>query len=517
MYKLLIVDDEEIVVNGLKRFVNWEALGYEVVTSCTSVDEAEIILKENKIDVVLTDINMPIKSGFDLLQILCTSFPSVKSIILSGYEDFAYAKKALKFGCFDYLTKPVNFSELTEMFEKLKKVLDSKKNSETTNMDYINIKQNILLNNILCGSIKPTALENFNNIKLINEPYFIIRLNINFNINQYNDFVSIQNIIYCNLNEILKRFSNFYYIVENIKDLSVIVYPKSKHLNLSNELFELCQNVLDSTFTKVNIGISNIDNNINNISCLYENSGIALLQSINKNEISVLNFNDLKGLKDEFLPLSSDEKQEFTKYLSSLNTDGFIAYSKYLLSKTSANLILGNNELYSLAIELTVITCNYISNFSFEKKFEFQIEDFTKNLLKNRTKNSIIDFSLNTLYSLSNKLNDIIASCSNNIIDSAILFINQNYWKDISLNSLSDVLYIHPIYLSRLFKEKTGQNYIKYLTDVRIEKAKALLKDRNLKIYSITELVGYESPKYFSKVFKETVGLTPKEYRDSLN
>ena len=83
MYKLLIVDDEEIVVNGLKRFVNWEALGYEVVTRCTSVDEAEKILKESNIDVVLTDINMPIKSGFDLLQILCTSFPSVKSIILS--------------------------------------------------------------------------------------------------------------------------------------------------------------------------------------------------------------------------------------------------------------------------------------------------------------------------------------------------------------------------------------------------------------------------------------------------
>lgn len=516
MYKLLIVDDEEIVGNGLKRFVNWEALGFTVIGTCNSVDDAEKVLNENPVDVVLTDINMPIKSGFDLLKILYTKFPAVKSIILSGYEDFAYAKKALKFGCFDYLTKPVNFSELTEIFDQLKKVLDDDKVIDSNNTDYINIKQNILLNSILSGSLKPNSLENLNYIKLLNEPYFIIRLSVNYNLNQYNNLITIKNIIYSNLHKIMSKYSNLYYIVENLKDISIIVYPKGNKINISNSLFELCQNILETNSTKINIGISNIDRDINNISLLYENSGVALQSNINENKVSISDFNDIKDIKNINVPISAEEKQNFIEYLSKLNTEGLISYVDYLLDKCSKSSVMGNNQLYTLSIELIIITCNYISNFNFDKKFDFQIEDFTKDLLKHTTKNIIKEFTLTTIYNLYNKLNDIIASCSNNIIDNAILFIKQNFWKDISLNTLSEVLYIHPTYLSKLFKEKTGQNYIKFLTDVRIEKAKILLKDRNLKIYNITELVGYESPKYFSKVFKETVGLTPKEYRDSL-
>lgn len=314
----------------------------------------------------------------------------------------------------------------------------------------------------------------------------------------------------------MSKYSSLYYIVENLKDISIIVYPKGNKINISNSLFELCQNILETNSTKINIGISNIDRDINNISLLYENSGVALQSNINENKVSISDFNDIKDIKNINVPISAEEKQNFIEYLSKLNTEGLISYVDYLLDKCSKSSVMGNNQLYTLSIELIIITCNYISNFNFDKKFDFQIEDFTKDLLKHTTKNIIKEFTLTTIYNLYNKLNEIIASCSNNIIDNAILFIKQNFWKDISLNTLSEVLYIHPTYLSKLFKEKTGQNYIKFLTDVRIEKAKILLKDRNLKIYNITELVGYESPKYFSKVFKETVGLTPKEYRDSL-
>lgn len=100
------------------------------------------------------------------------------------------------------------------------------------------------------------------------------------------------------------------------------------------------------------------------------------------------------------------------------------------------------------------------------------------------------------------------------IIENVKKYINEHYYENISLSKLSEVVYINPMYLSRLFKEKMGENFIDYLTKVRIEHAKRLLKDLSLRIYDITEMVGYESRNHFGKTFKEITGLSPKEYRN---
>lgn len=97
------------------------------------------------------------------------------------------------------------------------------------------------------------------------------------------------------------------------------------------------------------------------------------------------------------------------------------------------------------------------------------------------------------------------------------IYIRQHYRENISLNSLAEQFYLHPNYLSRLFKEKTGQNFTEYLTQIRMEQVKELLKNSDRKIIEICEQTGYDNPRYFSKVFKQYTGMTPSEYRESLH
>lgn len=106
-------------------------------------------------------------------------------------------------------------------------------------------------------------------------------------------------------------------------------------------------------------------------------------------------------------------------------------------------------------------------------------------------------------------------SLGRDVIREIQMFIRQHYADNISLNSLAEQFYLHPNYLSRLFKEKTGQNFIDYLTEVRMEKVKELLKNSDQKIVEICDLTGYDNPRYFSKVFKQYTGMTPSEYRES--
>jgi two-component system, response regulator YesN len=133
-------------------------------------------------------------------------------------------------------------------------------------------------------------------------------------------------------------------------------------------------------------------------------------------------------------------------------------------------------------------------------------------------------FSSNTYKDIKLAISDYLDACNKNelhadsiqtnIIEKAKDHIENYYYQNITLNLLSEILYIHPNYLSRLFKDETGQNFSKYLMNVRIEVAKKLLTNRKLRIYQIAEMVGYGSNKYFVKVFKESTGLIPKEFRE---
>lgn len=119
MFRLLIVDDEKVVADGLGQFINWEKVGFKVEGVAYSADEAIRIVKEKTIDILLTDIIMGEKNGIQLLEEVIEYNNEIKGVILSGHEEFEFAQSAIKLGVYDYLVKPVEFEELEKLFEKI--------------------------------------------------------------------------------------------------------------------------------------------------------------------------------------------------------------------------------------------------------------------------------------------------------------------------------------------------------------------------------------------------------------
>ena len=130
MYKIIIVDDEAIVREGIKKRLDWAALGFTVIGDAANGQEALAIAEKNWPDVILTDIRMPVMDGIELTRIVTERMPATKVLILTGHEEFEYAHQSIRFGVLDYILKPVSASELSEIMVKVKEMLDDKVNNE---------------------------------------------------------------------------------------------------------------------------------------------------------------------------------------------------------------------------------------------------------------------------------------------------------------------------------------------------------------------------------------------------
>ena len=130
MYRILLVDDEALIREAVSENVKWEQYGYELAGSCENGKEALEFIEENPVDVVFTDICMPYMDGMELSEKLSEDYPSVKIVILSGYDDFDYAKKAIRYGVKEYLLKPITADEMGDVLLALKTEMDKERKAE---------------------------------------------------------------------------------------------------------------------------------------------------------------------------------------------------------------------------------------------------------------------------------------------------------------------------------------------------------------------------------------------------
>lgn len=363
--KILIVDDEPIVREGLKNNVSWQELDLRVVGCEANGKSALDVFNREQPDIILTDIRMPFMDGLELTREVKKLDPLVVVILLSAYDDFKYAQQAIRLGAFDYILKPIDIDTLKETVRravlKRKELLDKKK--------------------------EPLPSLNKEDLKFFKAEYYKYPLKLEEK-----------------LSKAIKRGD---------KDLA---------LNIFNDIWNEFH---DKNYTEDFI----------------KRWGLELVAVITRSLIEI-------GENADILFKETDPWRQ----ISELST-------KEKLREWMGNII--------------EVVCEYVS--------------LTKNS-KNRK-----------------------------LIDEAIKLIQENYSDlNISLNSIAEKLYITPNYLSTLFKSEMGVTFSDYLTACRIEKAKELLKDVKVKIYEVAEAVGYTDQHYFSKVFKNITGFTPKEYREKI-
>ena len=505
MYEVLIVDDEEIVCRGMAQFVKWEKCGFEVAGIAASVDEALRMLEKMSIDVVFTDIRMPEKSGIDLLKEVQENYPDIQTVVLSGYSDFDYAKDAIRYGAMEYLTKPVNLGEVEELLERLAKNLERRHKEARIHTYHM---EGLLLS--IARGYADAEIEKYNLPKL--ETWYGISVFMTEKSldeeNVAKEKQAMQKRISAVIPDAILLDSSVYglFAIVPVKEEAEFTYFVSI-------LEQVC--CADSCWA---MGISKEKRGIARLAESFKETEQAMRYLMADTRKKVIFYQNIEKL---FSEKSSQIQEILTEFLCRLHggedKKQVVRWLEQVLTTMESTERMSVLEFQTVCIRFLIEVNGHLQNTELEKEdLHDRLNEVLQQLLCCENSQDVLRWMFSYLDWMTEEL---VQSSTQKLSGGGIAeiqnFIRQHYSENISLNMLAEQFYMHPNYLSRLFKEKTGENFVEYLMEVRMQKVKELLKDSDCKIIEICGMVGYDNPRSFSKAFKHYTGLTPREYRDS--
>ena len=522
--KVLIVDDEKIVRQGFIHMDNWQEKGFIIIGEASNGTEALKIIEDSKPDIVVSDIRMPVMDGIELTGIIKKRYPYMEVIIISSYNDFDYVKETLKLGAMDYLLKAkMEIKDLLEIMNKAKLRIEQKNEFKTgTNIyDKYTMKETFL-NNIVCNRTYTAEyieknLGNFNiNLKSENIIIIVYALDgISKADLDKNELDLLLNNIIAAMDKIYYGFSFFnsdgYFIsIINISPEREILLPQ-----MLKETIDYANNTLKF---RINIGVSCKFNGYETIPDKFEEA------------LKVLEFKFYKGPNCIIFPYESNNRQ----YLPEINYKGL---SMFLDKHDFKNLEASVKDIFISGISKNSFIEPYalkkayegIIHFIIQKNYEMGFNTEELNIKKiyyfKKIENACY-FSDLLLYG-SEIINDIAVSIKNStgmkynqmkynlpVINQVIDYVIKNYDKDVSLSAIAAHIHHNSCYLSQLFKRETNMNFNEFVTNLRMDAAKKMLKDPLNNMDKVCESIGYHDQSYFGKVFKKVVGMCPSEFHN---
>lgn len=505
--KILIVEDEFNAREGLGNLLGKLNENYIVCGKASDGEQGLILAKELKPDLIFADIEMPKLNGLEMIEKIKEDGQDPYFIILSGYSEFKYAQKGIRLGVEEYLLKPITYSGLKSNMERIERKFSLKKEKATLMEESIP-KEEIL------GQILLNTSKNLENL------YKIVESNIKQDENMYlinlclrDEEAEKSEFIIKEIYDFIKyyKIESFYYsILKEYNYLPILINTTTAFLEFIkmlkyNLLFALRKNGFSSiTVSAIQLnGLAEIRSSLDKLKTLSRwsvvlgNDEIIYEDLISKLKINKCHYpreieNELlKEIKNNDQAKLVDINQKFISYLKANVYDPIDIIdicSKYIFSILTASKVC-NNDLYT------------------EFKNEGILDSIkiicTFDELKER-----LDYVIDKVC----EKNDVCSTVNSLIVRKAINYIKEYYGDKISLEDIASGMNITPEYLSRLFTKELGKSFSDYLKEYRIDKAKELLVRNKMKIYEVAEKVGYSDSKYFCKVFKEVIGMSPKEY-----
>ncbi|NLJ90509.1 MAG: response regulator [Clostridiales bacterium] len=485
MNTVLIVEDEKMIRKGIKAMVQRSGVPVDVIIECNNGLMALDILKNQNVDVMFTDIRMPKMDGIELVKEVQKLKHKPIIIAISGYDEFSYAVELLRMGAREYILKPVDRNTIRDILERFDKEIKDKKekHNEIHQILHNQLKLLILNKNISLHEIDIITKEY--DYCFSNTPYVICCVPKSNN----SDYDSKQ---YIFLNDV------------NNTDIYIVPEKNIRYL-LLNELKDKY------------VGISSSHKGIDSL-------GIAYKEAIQARKLAFLNCDgyyqyqeDKMGrysVKEEVTENSAEVVQKLMEAISQkIGTDKYNIAIKEI-ERLKYNTIRGKYTIDSLSTNISILIDEILKLY----QNVLDIEDETLFGLKDCLSYPSIEDYFNTLISWVEKLGKEINTefedyTNKHKIHTAIKFIKENYNKDLNMAVVSNYVSMNYSLFSYVFKEYTGHNFVHYLKNLRINEAKILLEDTNLKVNEISQQVGYNNEKHFMKIFKETCGVSPSEYR----
>lgn len=512
MYRVLIVDDEKMIREGIKKSLDWENLNVDEVFTAASAKEATQVLNTNQIDLMITDISMAEVSGLELVEQIRKTNSELRIIVLTGYDRFEYARQALQLRVHDFLLKPIDEEELTASirkqlyeFEKIRNSIKetlAQKRAEGLHQQYI---LEHFMRDFIEGKIKDEESLN------------LFYKQFHFRSNQKMKVIILIPKLFA-LQEMKVENNRFYTlksICMNIIDRNNLGVTFSDRDNLIVVAL-FCQG--DNTDQIIKMFVKKINEQIKTNPQLFIGCSIRGFQNL------YISYNNAKSdigqrfglgeqifqidLKNSRLDLFQDVFQEFKNAI--------------VASVDKKERLLHILDRFKIAVESYNLSIDYTINCYFEllttvyyvyfketgNVFDKQLSSFltTVSGLDREEINQIAEKYLCKLFENNDEE-------EHELIRKAKKIINSNLEKDITITFIADNLCITSNYLSKLFKQITGEGCKDYIVRKRIDKAKILLETTTLNIGEVAAMTGYNDANYFSAVFKKHIGNTPSEFR----
>ena len=534
MFKVLIIDDEPTIRKGLINIINWKKFQCEICGEAGDGVEGLEKIKEYEPDIIFADINMPEINGIDMIKQAKCIVPHSKFIILSGYREFSYMQEAIKIGAFDYILKPSSIEDICEVARRavmeLKYQIDHqmeiKKLRKCFDESIPILKEKLLYDVIFQININEEEIKEALKLYGVEIDEFIMLVIDMDGDSKKREPYQRQLYQFGIINTVEEMFAEDYKvekIVLNNRQIAFIVGSAEGDELLEENVYKKIYNIkqlIESCFDfTVSISISTKGNQIADLHKKMQECRNALAYRFYMGNSSIILYRDLRGFYQgqDYLAFNGIDK-ELCNVIKTGNEEDV----KTILDKIEKKIVEVNFDpeyiktfYWNLIYEINMIRISIKSLEVQDKEMSHDISSLYRMIDHATQIQELQSLLCDAAMSVVHRINRYNKKNINQILQNAIDYIRENYTMSITLNELAEHTYVSTYYLSRMFKKELGKNFVEYLNEVRIDKAKELLKDNQYKTYEIAELVGIQDPHYFSKIFKKYVNMTPTEYKDS--
>lgn len=536
MHKVLIIDDDRIIRKGLITTIPWENHGFQVIGEAADGEQGLKIIEKYHPHIVISDIRMPFMDGLDMAGVVRERYPTIKVILLTGYNDFSYAHQAIKVRAFDYLLKPIDKEILLEKVEKAAVEWDEENQAQRriseANPFYRKNFFKTLLEHRGVEDEKELLKEARSlGIQLTGQTFIVFLIKIDEyykGVEKDAESTKQREVLkYCvsNICEELIRIEGEGGVVELESDELILIYSSHKLPEQAEEKARILAEEIKDTVKKYSRttltvvlgrayqGICSID-----LSYREARSALAFRHFIGKDK--VFSTIDIGIFPDNNNDIQIKGKEH--EFINNVKL-GFVQEALEVLNDLESEMMQQNyislHNVRILSVQLLIALFKGASEWGkgWESTQQADVASYYNQINGMQTISEIMNLLRQVTYDLSKFIMGQREKQGGYAVAAATKYIEEHYAKQgLSLQEIARHVHMNPVYMSVLFKQEKNITFSDFLLQLRMKNAMEMLRCHNMKTYEVSEAVGYGSPEYFSVCFKKYTGVSPTEFKNKV-
>lgn len=531
MLKVFLAEDEFIIREGIKNNIDWQAYGYEFCGEASDGELAFPLIQKTRPDILITDIKMPFVDGLALSRLVKKELPETEIIILSGYEEFDYAKEAIQIGVARYLLKPINGETLLQEIDSVAEIILGKQKEkeirekyqkemeENSLRDQMDLFQHLVTGD--CSMEELLSVADKLDLKIMAPWYSIVLLKIQSMKHDYEEYSG--SIVVVDERIVKLAEPEHVLIFDRALEGRAFLFKADSEEELLAYQKEYLGDVKEVLSGYANLryfgGIGTPVNRLREIPASFEDASHAFAHRYLVAESCILDSSLLMqegAAEHEDFRISAVNPEQIDRakmqeFLRTGDLDEVVYFVDEFFGKLDGGAMKSRIFRQYITMDAYFSIVDFLKGLGLQKD-EIEAPDQDSSILQDEK--SAMDYIVRIMEKALVLREKKASSRYEDVVSEVIHYIEDNYaQEELSLNLLASHVNFSPNHLSMIFSQQTGQTLIRYLTDYRMNRAKELLRCSSKKSSVISMEVGYKDPHYFSYLFKKTQGMTPTQYR----